>query len=116
MAQRNGQVPRCGRKVRQSVHGLKGNGDDYEQDAEEKLCVLPCGSAECSGLSPSRCYEHHSCASVRQRVEMGGVICADSFVERRWNTDTMVTGSQQRCSASRIGSGGRGLAQSATAA
>ena len=42
----------------------------------------------------------------------GRVLCADLFVELRWYNDTMATRSQQGCSASNIGSDGRGHAQS----
>ena len=53
------------------------------------------------------------CSQTRWRSR---VLCPDLFVKLRWYNDTFVTRSQQRCSASKIGSDGRGHAQSLTAA
>ena len=52
---------------------------------------------------------HNPCPQTGWR---GRVLCPDLFVELHWFNGTMVKRSQKRCGASKIGSDGRGHAQS----
>ena len=69
MAQKNRQVPRCGKKESKWCMASEET-EMATSKTWKRNWVLPCGRPleECSELSHSRCYEHLSCASVLVRT------------------------------------------------